>query len=38
VSTIYIHEVHNALFSHIHGLLAEGKTPEEVQGIVDLIR
>ena len=38
VSTIYIHEVHNALFSHIHGLLAEGKTPEEVQEIVHLIR
>ncbi|KAI2490500.1 hypothetical protein MHU86_24077 [Fragilaria crotonensis] len=38
VSTIYIHEVHNALFSHIRGLLAEGKAPVEVQEIVDLIR
>lgn len=38
VSTIYIHEVHNTLFSHIRGLLAEGKAPDEVQEIVDLIR
>ena len=38
VSTLFIHEVHNSLFSHIHSLLAEGKMPNEVQEIIDLMR
>ena len=38
VSTMFIQDVHNSLFSQIHTLLAEGKTPEEVQEIINLIR
>ena len=38
VSTISIQEVHNNLFSHVRDLLSDGKTPEEVQELVDFIR
>jgi hypothetical protein len=38
VTTISIGEVHENLFSQVRDLLSEGKTIEEVQDIVDLIR
>jgi hypothetical protein len=38
VSIISIEEVHNALFSHVRDMLADGKTPEEIRELLCLIR